>query len=339
MNKKPLKLLYLSCHSVLEYDEIKLFKEIGIDVFSHGGYVNPNNPSDIKRPRIRSKTDHHLTYLAYRYGKEKLPREFIEPFDVVMVQHVPDWILNNWDVMKNKVVIWRSIGQSTIDIERLLEQARREGMKIVRYSPREHTIPGFIGQDAVIRFYKDPDDFGPYTGEKKQVFNVSQSFKQRTHFCNYDVYNRVTEGLPRKVAGSENEPLGDDWIGCVDYKTLRNELRKNRVYFYTGTYPASYTLSFIEAWMTGIPVVALGPKLGNSPFEMGQQTYEVPDLIENMKDGYYSDDIDDLRRYTQKFLSDTELSRKIGKAGRKKAIEIFGKEKIKSQWKEFFDGL
>jgi len=334
-----MKLLYLSCHSVLEYDEIKLFKEIGIDVFSHGGYVNPNSPSDIKRPAIKSKTDHHLTYLAYRYGKEKLPREFTEPFDVIMVQHVPDWIINNWEVMKDKIVIWRTIGQSTIDIERLLEQARREGLKIVRYSPRERTIPGFIGEDAMIRFYKDPEDFGPYTGSKRQVFNVSQSFKQRVDFCNYNVWDQVTKDLPRKVAGSENEPLGDDWMGCVDYKTLRNELRNSRVYFYTPTYPTSYTLNFMEAWMTGIPVVALGPKLGNSPYELGQNTYEVPDLITQGKDGFYSDDIHDLRHLVKKMLDRPDIATEIGHAGRKKAISIFGKEKIKAQWKEFFDGL
>lgn len=334
-----MKLLYLSCHSVLEYDEIKLFKEIGIDVFSHGVYANPNSPSDIKRPAIKGKFDHHLTYLAYRYGKEKLPREFTKPFDVIMVQHVPDWVINNWEVMKDKIVIWRSIGQSTIDIERLLEQARREGLKIVRYSPRERTIPGFIGEDAMIRFYKDPDDFGPYTGEKKQVFNVSQSFKQRTDFCNFEAYDQATKGLPRKVAGSENEPLGKDWIGCVDYKTLRMELKKSRVYFYTGTYPASYTLSFIEAWMTGIPVVAIGPKLGNSPFEIGQQTYEVPDLIEDKVNGFVSDDPEALRNAVKLCLDSLGLCQKMGEAGRKKAIEIFGKEKIKKEWKDFFGKL
>jgi len=257
-----MKLLYLSCHSVLEYDEVKLFKELGIDVFSHGVYANPNRPGDVKRPPIKGDFDHHLVYLSYRYGKDNLPREIIESFDVVMVQHVPTWVVRNWEVMKDKIVIWRSIGQSTIDVERMLEQARREGLKIVRYSPRERTIPGFIGEDAVIRFYKDPADFGPYTGEKRRIFNISQSLAQRVDFCNYDVFKKVVKDYPWKIAGSENEQLGDHWIGCVDYETLCEELRKSRVYFYTGTYPASYTLNFIEAWMTGIPVVALGPKVG-----------------------------------------------------------------------------
>jgi len=334
-----MKLLYLSCHSVLEYDEVKLFKELGIDVFSHGVYANPHTPTDIKRPAIEGDFDHHLVYLSYRYGKEALPREFIEPFDAIMIMHVPDWLLNNWEVMKDKTVIWRSIGQSTIDIERLLSQARVEGLKVVRYSPKERTIPGYVGADAIIRFYKDPDEFGPYTGEIKRVFNVSQSFKQRNDFCNWDVWEEVTKGLPRAVAGSENEPLGDDWVGCVPYDELRDHLRKSRVYFYSGTYPAPYTLNFMEAWMTGIPVVAVGPALGNSPYEPGQQTYEVPELIENGIDGYYSDHPEELRLMVKSLLDDADLAKKVGENGRKKAIEIFGKEKIAKQWKEFFDGL
>ena len=162
-----MKLLYLSCHCVLEYDEIKLFKEIGIDVFSHGVYRDPNNPGDPKRPGIKCEVDPKLLELSNQCEKENLTRELIEQFDAVMVMHVPDWIINNWEIMKDKKVILRTIGQSSIDSESMLSQARREGLKIVRYSPRETTIPGFIGQDAVIRFYKDPAEFGPYTGEKK----------------------------------------------------------------------------------------------------------------------------------------------------------------------------
>ncbi len=334
-----MKLLYLSCHSVLEFDEIKLFKELGIDVLSHGVYKNPNNPGDVKRPGIKSEVLPYFLDLVQKCEKEELSREMIELFDVIMIMHRPDWVINNWEKMKDKIVIWRSIGQSTIDVETILEQARREGLKIVRYSPRERTIPGYIGEDAMIRFYKDPAEFGPYTGEKKQIFNISQSFSQRVDFCNFDVFKQIVDGLPWKAAGSENEPLKDHWIGEVDYETLRSELRKSRVYVYTGTYPAAYTLSFIEAWMTGIPIVALGPMLGNSPYEPGQLTYEIQDLIKNGSDGFYSDDISVLRTMVKDLLDDLTLSKQMGEAGRRKAIKIFGKETIKKQWKEFFDGL
>ena len=38
-----MKLLYLSCHSTLEYDELSLFVELGINVFTLGAYTEPNS--------------------------------------------------------------------------------------------------------------------------------------------------------------------------------------------------------------------------------------------------------------------------------------------------------
>jgi len=125
----------------------------------------------------------------------------------------------------------------------------------------------------------------------------------------------------------------------VPYAELKEFLRQSRVYFYTGTYPASYTLNYIEARMTGIPVVAIGPRLGNSPYEAGQNTYEIEDLIDNGLDGFYSDDPVELREKVEWMLKDLESAKRIGQLGRDMARQVFGKEVIKKQWQEFFDGL
>ncbi|WP_114378378.1 hypothetical protein [Paenibacillus prosopidis] len=78
----------------------------------------------------------------------------------------------------------------------------------------------------------------------------------------------------------------------MDYEQLKQELRENRVFFYTGV--TSYTLGFIEAFMTGIPIVSIGEKLGNHEFYK-QQTFEIQEIIENGKEGIVSDDIQELR--------------------------------------------
>ena len=47
------KILYLSCHEVLEYDEVSLLLELGHEVFSPGAYVEPANPGGkTMRPSI-----------------------------------------------------------------------------------------------------------------------------------------------------------------------------------------------------------------------------------------------------------------------------------------------
>lgn len=336
---KKFKLLYLSCHSIAEYDEVKLFKEIGLDVFSHGAYLDPQNPADDKRPALPGERDDRLIKLAEENPKEKMSKEFIDNFDIVYSHWMPNWITDNWDNMKHKIVIFRTTGQSSFPDEIKFQKLRSEGMLLVRYSPAETTIPSYAGSDALIRFYKDPNEFRGWNGNIRKVITTGQSLKDREKFCNLDAFLVATDGFPRTIFGPENKNLGDLDGGCLSYENMKKVLRDHRVYFYTGTHPASYTLGFIEALMTGIPVVAIGPGLGNAPFLPEQQTYEIPYILRNGENGFWSDDINTLREWIQILLDNKESAHKIGQGGRLKAMELFGKEKIKNQWKEFFERL
>ena len=40
-----MKILYLSCHEVLEFDEISMLSDIGVQVFSIGAYLDPARPT------------------------------------------------------------------------------------------------------------------------------------------------------------------------------------------------------------------------------------------------------------------------------------------------------
>jgi len=129
------------------------------------------------------------------------------------------------------------------------------------------------------------------------------------------------------------------WRGQLSFEDLKNAYRINDVYFYTGTYPASYTLNFIEAWMTGIPVVAVGSTLANLGVYQDQDAYEVPFLIENGVNGFVSDSIPELHAMCYNLLNDKELATRVGNAGRESAIKYFGKEKIKGEWDKFLNEL
>lgn len=340
------KILYLSCHAVLEHDEVKLFHELGYDVFSPGAYVCPENPGDpTLRPAISGlKYDPDILEQFHRIGarfpgedaKNHLTKEFVDNFDAVVVMHIPQWIAGNWDAIKHKRVIWRTIGQSVANTEASLHWYRNKGIQIVRYSPLERTLPAFIGEDALIRFYKDPEDFGQWTGNKEQVVTFAQSMKQRDTACNYSLFERVTRGLPRALFGSESEKAPEaNGQGKVPYEKLTEELRASRCYFYTGTHPASYTLNFMEAWMTGIPIVAIGPKWGNPSYFPGVNAYEVNTLIRNGVDGFCFDDENELRFYCEELLKNPDLASRIGASGRESAIRTFGKERIAEQWRNF----
>jgi hypothetical protein len=318
---------------------------LGHEVLSQGAYKIPDNPEDKARPPIpQAYRNEELRPLLYSlvwgvdpkggFYAASIPQPLIDWCDTIYILGIEAWLPVNWERIKHKHVIFRSIGQAVERTEKVLGTYRPQGLKIVRYSPIEQSIPCFSGADATIRFYKDPDEYKGWTGEKKQVIAVSQAMKKRNDCLKFSVFEACTRGFPRKLYGFSNDDVDKELSGgALTYEELKQALRENRVFFYTCTFPAPYTMAFMEAWMTGIPVVAIGPQLA------GWGWIEVPHLIVNGVSGFTSDSFNELRNYVSMLLEDHELAKRISVEGRKKAIELFDKEKIKGEWKKFFEGL
>ncbi len=339
MSKK--RILYMSVHEILEYDEVKLFHEMGHEVYSLGAYTQPGGQENRKRPPLPDLPyNPHFVELAMQYPKERLHPEQLDGIDIVIIMHDTKLVTNNWHlfepfIKKGGRVIWRSIGQSVPDRERELAHARTRGLEVVRYSPAEMTIKDNISEDAMIRFYKDPDEYQGWTGEDPIAINFSQDLKRRGAFCGFQALVAMSRGFHHKFYGPMNENLGAHWGGMLNNDEQLERYRTARVYMYHGTYPASYTLTLMEAMMTGIPVVSVGPRLGNGPMFTEQETFEVPDIIENGVSGFVSDNIGELRDHIDNLLKDKERARVISMYGRKRAIELFGKHKIRAEWEKY----
>lgn len=302
--------------------------------------------------------DPHLREISMRSGKEDTPQELIDWCDIVIMMHnaptldshPQPWLDGNWTKFKKskKPIIWRSIGQSNAQIEHVLKRFRKEGLKIVRHSPREDSIPGYQGADAMIRFYKNPDEYRDYNGQARRVVNVSQAMfgsdavPSRGDHMSKDFFDKVVEGYDWKIFGPFNDYAGEHNGGMLAFEDLKQMLRFNRVYFYTGTRPAPYTLGLIEAMMTGMPIVSIGPDHGNEVYQ-DQKTFEVHDILGSRGDGsgngFWSDSIDDLRNYIDMLLKDPNLATGIGQKGRIRAIELFGKQAVTNEWIKFFEKL
>lgn len=330
-----MNILMLSCHAILEYDELKLFEELGHDYFSIGAYINPKKPHVDKRPALNGTFHEHMASIAMVHNQYNLHDKQVAWADVIIAMHIPEFITSNWEVFKKhkKRVVWRTIGQSVESIEAKLKPYRDEGLEIVRYSPIESRIPGYIGHDAIIRFYKDPEEFKQWTPKTDELITFSQNMKSRGAFCNYDAFHAVAQGMNAHVYGPGNED-SDLNGGQLSYEELKRKMQESGVYFYAGTHPASYTLNFMEAWMTGIPIVSVGSQLGNSA-DFNQDTFEVPALLQNGLFGFVSDDIEQLRIYVNQLIKDPKFAQNISRQARTEAIRIFGKDIIKKQWKEF----
>ena len=352
-----MKILLLGCHSILEFDLMKMFTEIddmlpqtermNIEIFSlEGAYQNPLQSGDFTRSIIpKGRFYHQLYSVAMQCSKDNIHPELLDWCDVVFFMHnsaIPGqkeqqrWVVRNWKLIqeKKKKSIWYSIGQSTPAIEVELKKYFNEGLQIIRYSPLETFIPEYAGASETIRFYKDDEEFKGWNGEKIHVITLAQSYMKRGDHLGFSLFERVTSGFNRRVFGNGNEDLGDLWAGNRSYEELKKDLRDARCFFYTGTIPAPYTLSFIEAMMTGIPIIAIGSELRKHS-SYPWKNYEIPNIISNGVNGYISDNIDELRNYIQLLFDNGDVAKRVGEAGRRTAIELFGKKNIYKKWIDF----
>ena len=338
-------ILYLSCHAILEANEVKLFHELGYNVFSPGAYVNPKTGGGGMRPpmpELQYQQDivdmwqKHEEVFPERDGKTYITKEIADKFDIIIIMHMPSYIEDNWENIRHKRVILRTIGQNVASTEYTLRKYKNEGLQIVRYSPMEANIPNFAGQDAFIRFYVDENEFCNWNGDEECIITFNQAMKERDAACNYTFYEDVTRPFNRKLFGPGNEEVPFS-CGKVEFDQLKQEMRNNRCYFYTGTHPASYTLNFMEALCTGIPMVCIGPDHGNAKYFANHDLYEIPRLIEHGVNGFYSDNKSELRQIIQILMDDPGFAKKVSENGRRTAIHHFNKDMIKHAWKAYLE--
>lgn len=332
-----MNILILASHAVAEYDDLRMFTDLGYDVFAPGGYEVPSSPGEgLIRPPL-PEAPHHPELVArlhetrerlgepgyhIDWGKAQLHQDIIDWADVIICHHFPErWIGGQWERIRDKRVIWRTCGQSDPRLEGVMQQYAKDGLQIVRYSPKERHMPDYAGEDALIRFGKYPADYGPWIGDWEMIGNVTQDMVSRGDATGLALWVKGVGSNPAKPAGKGSEMLGG--VGQLSYPDMLDYLRHIRVYFYTGTRPAPYTLGLMEAMLSGTPVVSVsaeewGRGWGGAPLFEGDEIVpkvSVGDLLHPLKDRGIAEE-----------LSAACLSR---------ALDLFDVAKVGRQWTDF----
>lgn len=334
-----MNILLLISHSIAEYDDLRMLSDLGYNVFSIGAYSHPGAPNDDKRPPLplpvnvvltglcdeqREKHAGEDTSRVIDWAKGDLHPDIIDWADVIICHHFPvPWIAQQWQKFDGKRVIWRTCGQSNAELERIMGVLRKTGLEIVRYSPKERSLGNYAGEDAVIRFGKYVEDFPAWTGERRQVINVTQNLYQRHPATNWEFWEVATADLTRLTIGPGSEVIGG--VGNISTAAMYDLLAKSRAYLYTGTQPASYTLGLIEALMTGTPTVSIGASW-----------MQLPELFEGHELADFAfENPEDAASQLGLWLNDSEAAKAVSEAQRAKAIETFGMETVGKAWSEF----
>ena len=343
------RILYLGCHEVLEYDDLRMFTDLGHEVFSLGHFTEAGSPTLMRkgRPEFYSPTDfENFLSLGGDVATRTLPKNFVKTFDLVIIVHVVDWVLRNAEALSGTPLIYRSIGQSVVQTEQMLASVAGQ-LRIVRYSVRELQDPTFLPSDRAIYFGKYKEDFPKWSGGDRistfynnyphrpetsaPMLGLYLSFAER--FSNLDLYGLHNEGIPsyRGVIGADEQ--------YAVYATAS-------LYLYIHTLPPSYTLNLMEAMFVGVPILApshsLVAKCSDNATVASWQVpagrYEVPNLLGNNRYLLY-DDLEDLCEKATYLTTSAPACDDISRTLRSRAHEFFDAAVIKYEWQDLFDGL
>lgn len=331
-----MNILYYSVHQVLEDDEVRCFQRLGHNVVCLGTSGIYGAAQNFRAPIQFSSTEIGL-YKAfeamggrYKFGDKiediNIPHEFMRLIDVTIVMYVTEFISHFWKVLHAKPVVWRTIAQGIDIFDDVLRPFRKAGLRIVRKSPMERPA-NTIGQDAIIRFGKSPEFYNGWAGDKSQIVTFTHTYKQRYEHDLAD-YQMIVKDLPALLGGAGNETVPNS-IGAVSAEEQCQLLRSSQVYLYASAINVPYTLNFIEAWMTGIPVVVHSPLDRQGPY------FEIDRLMTDNVNGFICRTVEETRARLAHLLRDEKERVRIGQAGRHSAISIFGEARNQSEWASF----
>jgi hypothetical protein len=333
-----MNILYFSVHQILEFDEIIMLRQAGHFVFPLGSFFNstpdqPFRPAPALGEKMeRFKAKFHETGCVYEYGAPSkdiyISPEFINLFDVCIVMHDFEFIKTQLFEKVKTPVIWRSIGVSTEYHEPEANWFAERGGIIVRYSPREAASSNYAGHDAIIRFGKDVDIHPTWSGCRNNALLFSNDIRSRFPL-ELDFICEAMENRQFVLGGRGNEGIPGS-VGILEYHQQIRLLSESRLYFYAAGSFIPYTLNFIEACLSGIPVVALNCNAIYSP-EMCKFA-EIPDLVENYGCGTLIESATHARDMIDYLTRDSEAATKLGQKGRRAAIELFSYGVIAPQW-------
>jgi hypothetical protein len=247
-----LRILYKSIHEVLEFDDLRMFTSRGHQVFSIGWYHSKDNTTDFRVGRDEFYNEALREAWVASVGMSK---EFVDLFDVVIVNHDTSWIEQNIDFLRGKPVIYRSIGQSNKELEILLKGIE-ENIHIVRYSEKERGIPGFARTDSVIYFAKDVEVYPKWTGGGTPLtFHNNYLDRDWASVPSLQTYTNITSGHEAKLFGFRNEGI-QNWGGLISADAMMKEFQNCSCYLFVWTLGPSYTLNLMEAMLVGAPIIA-----------------------------------------------------------------------------------
>ena len=237
-------------------------------------------------------------------------------FGAILVQSMQDYMLvKNFD----KTIIFYQLMNSRGNPAGNIEAIRNPHVVPVYISTSCRTSHGvFDGQHKTIYPGIDENFWSGYTGEEQKIIHVRNSFKERDpqKFADFE---KVCEGLPYTLVGTQGN------MYC-DGTQLAEQFRKHRVFVNIEIFTSTFSISSMEAMMTGMPIIC-------------NDIESTGEAIRNGVEGFISNDLNYLQKKTRELMNDQAMAKELGANAREMAKMKFGKKQFNMAWNDLFENL
>ena len=187
------------------------------------------------------------------------------------------------------------------------------------YSRRKWGRTAFDSE--VIRHGLDTEFWSPKEDVIKEnhALSVVNYWASRDWCCGFNLWQRVIEGFPHKVLG--DNPGMSSAAGSLE--ELRSAYRKCKLFVNTSIHsPVPTTL--VEAMSCGCAVVST-------------KNCMIPEIIDHGKNGFMSNDEQELKGYIKMLLEDDDLRQSMGTEARKTIVESHNLDRFTNEWNILFN--
>jgi len=312
------KILILPTHPGVQYH----FCRVGLPTWFLGCWdqfhywrPRPANVHDV----LPEFQDEHLDYEADDYARilDDPATRYPERFDLT-------WLMFNWQYKlvadrreRDHKKLYRVAKPLELEKWEWEDVLSRDDFTVVSFYPNTvEWLKESWGVDVpYVPLGLDPEVYRPATHEDGTILSIIHSYADRG--WHHHEYVKAVEGLPT-LHVDHLDPEQETY----EYEDLQKALRGAKMYLHDGE--QEYTITLIEAMMTGLPLVS----------------FRIPGIeryVEHGVNGFVGETAAEIREHCQTLLHDDDLAEKMGKASRDKALREFHEDRWRRQWREIID--
>lgn len=330
-----------STHRSQEFDLVRMWLREGIKVSgvfdcysrqrpSIKGVTDPESiPGREKHPLV--KGDETWSSIVERDRELRTEPGELKEYDWYVMMQTVDRArrMEHYASMGMRVAM-QCFGQETDEDDKELIPVllKRPNTHLVCYSPR--IIDRYIGKNVprdqlhLIRFGVYPEEFPPtgaWVGDLTLALTACNSMQFRGDGCGWAQWQAISALLPFVLIGKDTEKVGG--MGEQSYAALKWWYARARVYLAMGTKPAPYTMTPVEAMMSGCPIILWDNGCGIRDEEWSQGLF-------------ITGDVQDARNYVALILDGKLDAVALSRKSRQVGMTYFNAHTIGKQWLRFF---